>query len=230
LQIRHREFDSHRRLISRKARKAPFHFGVPSFFYAHDAHRASPAFISAGLEPGRFLSPTCNNLGASALGVTRPASIVSSLEDLSMLTFRTLWDNHPSVLGETAPCRDKKGNSNFANQCAIRMGAALSASGMNLASFRGARCWFGHGHILRVEEMIKWLRGQTQEVGTAVSYKPGSNAAAVVKGKTGIVACRNFWGAGNQGDHIDLFDGVTMAQGDAAYMDRSEEVVFWEIK
>ena len=46
---------------------------------------------------------------------------------------------------------------------------------------------------------------------------------------TGIVACRNFWGQGNQGDHIDVWDGAQMAHGDPSYMDRSEEVVFWTI-
>ncbi|WP_165251146.1 type VI secretion system amidase effector protein Tae4 [Paludisphaera soli] len=146
-----------------------------------------------------------------------------------MLMFRTLWSVHPSNYGDDAPCRDKKGNSAFENQCAIRMGVALADAGMDLSSFRGARCWHGHRHVLRVEELIKWLKTRTADVGTARSFKPGADARAAVAGVTGIVACRNFWGRGNQGDHIDVWDGAQMAHGDPGYMDRSEEVVFWTI-
>ena len=146
-----------------------------------------------------------------------------------MLMFKTLWNNHPSNNGENSPCRNQKGDPAFENQCAIRMGVALEASGMNTSSFRGARCWYGHRHILRVEELIKWLKTRSHDVGTATSYKPGSDVRSAVAGKTGIVACRNFWGRGNQGDHIDLWDGTSMAHGSPDYMDRSEEVVFWEI-
>ena len=146
-----------------------------------------------------------------------------------MLMFRTLWDAHPSNQGNNTPCLDRKGNSAFENQCAIRMGVALSGAGMNLSSFRGVQCWYGHRHILRVEELIMWLRTQTQDVGTAQSFRPGTNARMVVTGRTGIVACRNFWGRGNQGDHIDVWDGTNMAYGSPDYMDLSEEVVFWAI-
>lgn len=146
-----------------------------------------------------------------------------------MLMFKTLWSKHPSINGEPAPCKDSKGNPAFENQCAIRLGIALKEAGMDLSSFRGAKCWFGHKHILRVEEMITWLKLQTHDVGTAARFKPGSDARAAVAGKTGIVACRNFWGRGNQGDHIDLWDGTSMPQGQPEYMDRSEEVFFWEI-
>lgn len=146
-----------------------------------------------------------------------------------MLLFKTLWANHPSIQGENSPCKDKEGNSAFENQCAIRLGMALKDSGMNLSSFTGVRCWFGHKHILRVEQLVTWLKGRTTDVGTSTRFKPGSDARAAVAGKTGIVACINFYGAGNQGDHIDLWDGTSMAHGNPDYMDRSEEVVFWEI-
>jgi len=147
-----------------------------------------------------------------------------------MLLFKTLWNNHPSNLGDDSPCLDKDGNIAFENQCAIRLGIALKDSGMNLSSFTGARCWHGHKHhILRVEEMIKWLKKRTTDVGTAARFKPGVDARAAVAGKSGIVACRNFHGRGNQGDHIDLWDGTSMAKGSPDYMDRSEEVYFWEI-
>jgi hypothetical protein len=146
-----------------------------------------------------------------------------------MLSFTTLWNNHPSNNGNDQPCKDASGNPNFDNQCAIRLGVALETSGLSLTGYTGAKCWFGHGHILRVEEMIKWLKLKTADVGTAVSFKPGSDARTPLVGKTGIVACRNFYGRGNQGDHIDLWDGTRMAKGSPTYMDGSEEVVFWEL-
>ena len=147
-----------------------------------------------------------------------------------MQLFKTLWANHPSNNGENAPCKDPKGNPSFTNQCSIRLGLALQASKMNFTSFKGARCWYGHkGHILRVEQLADWLRTQSHEVGTAISYKPGSTARSAVAGKTGILAVRNFYGSGNQGDHIDLWDGAGMAHGLAEYMDTAEEVLFWNI-
>lgn len=147
-----------------------------------------------------------------------------------MLTFKTLWDNHPTTKKEDYPCKSKQGVPNFSNQCAIRMSVALKDSGMKMGSYRGALCWYGHKHVLRVEELVQWLKGQRHEVGSATKYKPGKNAKDAVSGKTGIVACINFWGAGNQGDHIDLWDGVNMRNGSPDYFDGSQEVYFWEIQ
>jgi hypothetical protein len=48
-------------------------------------------------------------------------------------------------------------------------------------------------------------------------------------GRRGIVACINFWGSGNQGDHIDLWDGSVMAHGGRDYFQRSQEIWFWEM-
>jgi hypothetical protein len=117
----------------------------------------------------------------------------------------------------------------FENQCAIRMGVALKDSGMNLRSYTGARCWCGKKHLIRVEQLARWLKRKRHEVGQHKSFKPGKNAREAVAGKTGIIVCRNFWGRGNQGDHIDLWDGITMRRGLASYMDRAEEVIFWQI-
>lgn len=54
-------------------------------------------------------------------------------------------------------------------------------------------------------------------------------SASAYKGKRGIVVCRNFWGSGNQGDHIDLWDGMTMAHGAEDYFSKSQEIWFWEM-
>jgi hypothetical protein len=47
--------------------------------------------------------------------------------------------------------------------------------------------------------------------------------------RQGLVLFRHFWGAGNLGNHIDLWDGEGMTHGDASYFDRSREVWFWDL-
>lgn len=151
------------------------------------------------------------------------------------LSFANLWANHPTTKGENSPCRNKQGNPAFTNQCAIRLGIALADSGMNVSTYSGVKCWFGHkGHFLRVEEMVKWLKTQTHQVGKPVVFKGakpanGEQALSAIAGKTGIVACLNFWGTGNTGDHIDLWNGVMLRLGNTDYLTRSPEIYFWKI-
>ena len=62
-----------------------------------------------------------------------------------MISFKKLWDNHPTVesLIDDYPCK-KNGKKAFDNQCAIRMGVAFEKSGVNIKTFTGAKCWHGH--------------------------------------------------------------------------------------
>jgi hypothetical protein len=153
------------------------------------------------------------------------------------LTFQTLWDNHPTTLGDNSPCKNANGDPAHVNQCAIRLGIALAAAGVNLAT-AGVKCWEkGHtNHTLRVEDLIKWMKAQSAVFGTVTEFKgktPDNGEAALkaVTGKTGIVAWRNFWGAGNQGDHIDLWDGAQIRKGVTPdYFTASPHILFWEIK
>lgn len=142
------------------------------------------------------------------------------------LKFSVLWANHPTTRGDDAPC-STNGKSNFENQCAIRMGVALKACGVNFATFRGARCWFGHSHVIRAEELANWLKTQTTQIGKVEICKKVTYANFA--GRSGIVFFRNFWGVGNQGDHIDLWDGSQIRKGDLSYFSRSQEVWFWPI-
>jgi hypothetical protein len=48
-------------------------------------------------------------------------------------------------------------------------------------------------------------------------------------GRSGIVFFQDFWGTGNQGDHIDLWDGTTVRTGARDYFSRSREVWFWQV-
>lgn len=151
--------------------------------------------------------------------------------------FDQLWRNHPALQSPPviAPCATGD-TANFDNQCAIRLGLCLINSGISLASYPGTCCWYGHGktHPIRVEELMKWLNSEdVRFVGYAEISKRDKQgrqkSADAYKGLCGIVACRNFWGTNNQGDHIDLWDGSTMAHGASDYFGRSEEIWSWKM-
>lgn len=156
-----------------------------------------------------------------------------------IVSFADLWKNHPynGSPRVAAPCLARDGSSGFENQCVIRLGEALVGSGASLASFGGAFCWHGHGrrHPLRVEEFMVWLDSKKVNFlpTKAKKFKRDSKGKQLdyksFTGQTGIVACKNFWGRGNNGDHIDLWDGVILAKGDLDYFQRSEEIWFWAI-
>lgn len=159
------------------------------------------------------------------------------------LGFRTLWRNHPtSGEGETFPCRDANGMPHFDNQCAILMGTCLLRSGL-LHGYDKATCWYrGHkGHTLRARELSDWMRRHPERFGRV---EVRSNVSwGAYKGRTGFICFHNFWGEGNQGDHIDLWDGTGiirreldpslegpgLADGSFDYFERSEEVWFWPV-
>jgi hypothetical protein len=159
------------------------------------------------------------------------------------LGFRILWNNHPTVeTGETFPCRDTDGNPHFGNQCAILMGTCLLRSNL-LQGYDKTTCWYrGHqGHTLRAREVAEWMRRNPGRFGT-VEIRSNVSWGAF-KGRTGFVCFHNFWGVGNQGDHIDLWDGTgilmreknpgwegpALADGSLDYFERSEEVWFWPV-
>ena len=78
------------------------------------------------------------------------------------VTAKTLWDNHPYP---NSPCSTEL----FANQCAIRMGAALEKSGIDTTSFNTMyprrRCCSAYpslkhhkpGHIMAAQELANWI-------------------------------------------------------------------------
>ena len=116
------------------------------------------------------------------------------------------------------------------------LGAAFTASGVNLASYRGAFCWNGHGrtHPLRVEQMKLWLDSEsatfvpTAEISVRTKQRIQKTFRSYL-GRRGIVAFLDFWGAGNMGDHIDLWNGTEIAHGQLDYFERSREIWFWSM-
>jgi hypothetical protein len=71
-----------------------------------------------------------------------------------------------------------------------------------------------------------WLEKNIHLFGSATKSK---NAKSTNYKKKGIALFKNFWGAGNQGDHIDLWNGATMTRGAPSYFSTSKEVWFWEL-
>ncbi|MFS1525069.1 type VI secretion system amidase effector protein Tae4 [Microbulbifer sp. 2304DJ12-6] len=125
--------------------------------------------------------------------------------------FDKLWSNHPtisaSIFSDDAPCT-VDGKRTYTNQCAIRMGVSLQKSGVKLDTFKGARCWYGHkpGHILRAEELANWLKGPFSPFRQSLGFE-ASKGFVKINGKKGIVFFKDYYGPGNRGDHIDLWNG-----------------------
>lgn len=140
---------------------------------------------------------------------------------MASLNFQQLWDNHPYP---AKPCSADY----FSNQCAIRMGVAMAGAGANLAGFGGAKCYpsLKHSprHVLRAEELSNWLLTQKGLVGPVSKRKNVvSNDFA---GKKGIVFVKDGWGAG---DHIDLWNGLSLKAGQLDYFALGKEVWFWDL-
>ena len=143
-----------------------------------------------------------------------------------MLNFDRLWAAYPT---QYTPCATEDGRPHFPNQCAIRFGIALFGGGVDISSFPGVLCWHQHAepHLLRGEEIAAWMRSKPKMFGKCSIY---TNAdSSTFEGRRGLVFCRNFWGPGSQGDHIDLWNRDYMATGNPEYITRSQEVWFWEI-
>ncbi len=157
------------------------------------------------------------------------------------IQFQSLWTSHPLNLTppEPFPCKNKDGMPAFDNQCAIKMSVALIGATANLDACHKVKCWYGHtNHVIRAQELADWL-AEAAQLGSPTRYTKGRATQPVfqqtvlsgVQGKNGIVFCQNFWGAGNQGDHIDVWNGTVMsgANANSDYFGRSGQVWFWEL-
>jgi len=121
-----------------------------------------------------------------------------------MPPFSNLWANHPNIKGD-APLLDKKV---YPNQCAINLYAALERSGVKVKSFRGQLSWQKNQpkYAIRAQELADWLASPLSRMPTVQKF-PGKEVFEKIDGKKGIIFFQNYWGPGNQGDHIDLWDG-----------------------
>ena len=142
---------------------------------------------------------------------------------MAHLGWRKIWDAHPGK--PVFPCDATL----FGNQCAIRMGVALAGAGVNLSTFKGARCYpnLKHSpkHILRAQELATWLIGQSALVGKPVKNK--NVTYANYSNKPGLVFIMNGWSGGT--DHIDVWNGGEMKGGSPDYFGIAQEVWFWTL-
>ena len=113
-----------------------------------------------------------------------------------MITFQKLWDNYPTTTENKNPC-STNGKSNFRDQCAIRVGVALSACGFDTRKLPGVRhCWQHKntpGHVLAAEELAKGLKSfSIAGVGKLQEIEP-SEFAEKLRGKKGIIFFKDYW-------------------------------------
>ena len=122
-----------------------------------------------------------------------------------MAAFTTLWNNHPNIKGEE-PLLDKE---DYENQCAINLYAAFERSGVDITTFHGQLSWQKSKpkYAIRAQEVANWLATQNGVIAGRVRKFSGKEIFDKIKGKRGVIFFQNYYGPGNQGDHIDLWDG-----------------------
>jgi len=122
-----------------------------------------------------------------------------------MPTFHQIWNQHPNVTGE-APLLDR---GQYPNQCAVNLYAALQRSGVDLRTFHGQLSWQTGKpkYAIRAQDLANWLATHGMLPGTKIQKFKGDEVFEKIKGNTGVIFFQNYWGPGNQGDHIDLWNG-----------------------
>lgn len=122
-----------------------------------------------------------------------------------MSSFITLWNNHPNVKGDE-PLLDKQV---YENQCAINMSAAWVRSGRSLSGFTGTLSWEKNKpkYAIRAQELANWFASPHSHLHARVQKFGGKEAFEKIRGRTGVIFFQNYWGAGAQGEHIDLWNG-----------------------
>jgi len=151
------------------------------------------------------------------------------------ITFHDLWGNYPK---NEYPC-STNGKRQFDDQCAIRVGVALTKCGYNITQLKPAGklefCWHHpkqDGHILRAEELANALhRTRIPSVSVTQKVNQARDFAIELRGKTGIIFFKDYWRRGTEaqpsGDHIDLWNGSNITDGALSYL-RVQFGLHWE--
>jgi hypothetical protein len=174
---------------------------------------------------------------------------------LKKVSFAELWDAYPGGIPYIDP-ETGEAPPGFENQCAIRLSVTLHKVGIEMQSFRGTgqiRLGSKRTAVL-ASEMADWLRLKPMAgIGTPENIT-GKNWQEKIKGRTGIVAFKNYWIRDGQsaasGGHIDLWNGSRMTSGNIrgavtnflrfnvglesgpGYSDlgKATEILFWEVR
>ena len=125
-----------------------------------------------------------------------------------MLKFTTLWSNHPTIKGD----KPLLNTATYQNQCAVNLHACLERSGADLKTFHGVRSWEKDKpkYALRAQELADWLDSPFARMPFPVKKYSGKDAFDKINGHRGVILFQNYWGPGNQGDHIDLWNGFRL--------------------
>jgi hypothetical protein len=125
-----------------------------------------------------------------------------------MPEFLTLWNNHPTIKGD-APLLDQKA---YENQCAINVSAAWMRSGLKFTGYTGVLSWEKDKpkYPIRAQELADWFSTPHSNLPFKVQKFKGEEVFEKIKLEKGIIFFQNYWGAGSQGDHIDLWNGVRL--------------------
>lgn len=167
-----------------------------------------------------------------------------------MITFQELWKAYPTVQGDKSPCKTD-GKKNFEDQCAIRLGTALSRNGVDTTNLvpKGRHCWHhesSQGHVLAAEELANGLvRFPIAGVHKCLKIDPNTFQKDI-SGKNGIIFFKDFWARSGEsfrnrsGDHIDLWNGSRLTDWRTWFLisatfnlggnySKSKEVWFWRV-
>jgi hypothetical protein len=156
-------------------------------------------------------------------------SIPGSIKEvpLKVVTFAELWSNYPSG--------NPYDNSDYKNQCAIRVSVTLHRVGIEMKSFSqklirpmngdkiGRILLDGKATATRADELGEWLKLQPFAGLPKAEDVTGPNWETKVKGRTGIIEFSRYWTRDGEraenatGGHIDLWNGnrltISSAQG-----------------
>ncbi len=150
-----------------------------------------------------------------------------------MTSFETLWNAHP---GRGYVCD----TAAFANQCAMRMGTALRACGVDLSGLATcvgySRKYATHapGHVRGAQDIAnRFYRKPTAHGLGATKFHQLTGTIdaniALLKSRNGMIFIMNGWGST---DHIDLWRGNgskgDMKGGDPSYFSVGAQIWFWE--
>mgnify|MGYP000338730544 CR=1 FL=1 len=169
-----------------------------------------------------------------------------------MKNFKTLWNNFPEKKTIFSRCFNKQDDSSapFSDYCAILLSECLIKSNINIANYKGNKCWShtGKKHILLAEKLADGLRLSPPSHFSIMTKIDPKRFQEILEGKTGVIFFKNYWQRGREnfdnrsGDHIDLWNkdeitssGMLMRSvyeffGVLSDLNKSQEVWFWEVK
>lgn len=152
-----------------------------------------------------------------------------------MVSFKILWAKHVGAGNYVCD------SIVFENQCAMRMGQALTDAGVPLP-FASLRTCVGYnrrrfkshapGHIRSAQQLADVFTLKPTLFGTGVTRDvyPGNidKNLAKLKKRKGMIFIKDGWGTT---DHIDVWDGVKseLKGGYKTYFSKGTAVWFWEL-